>query len=189
MDTGIEVRSALGRFDDFATVVGPRRPDAGGCWCMAYRDSRVGTFARADHMRDLCSQDPGPGVLAYVDDQPAGWCSIAPRDTYRRIVNSRTIPVLDEGRDVWSVVCFVVRPGYRKRGLMHVLLEGAVEHAAGHGAFAVEGYPADVAGDRVDVISGYVGTTRLFEEHGFRRASPTTGRSGGRPRWVLRKEL
>jgi hypothetical protein len=43
--------------------------------------------------------------------------------------------------------------------------------------------------DRVDVVSGYVGTTRLFEEHGFVRASPTTGRSGGRPRWVLRKQL
>jgi hypothetical protein len=46
-----------------------------------------------------------------------------------------------------------------------------------------------VDGDRVDVISGYVGTTRLFEEHGFVQASPTTGRSGGRPRWVLRKQL
>ena len=183
-----EVHPAVGRFDDFATVVGPRRPDAGGCWCVAYRDSRVGTFERPAYMRDLCARDPGPGVIAYVDGEPAGWCSVAPRSTYRRLVNSRTIPSLDE-RDPWSAVCFVVRAGYRGRGLMHVLLDGAVAHAAAHGAQVVEGYPVDVAGERVDLVSGYVGTTRLFEQAGFSRASATTGRSGGRPRWVMRREL
>lgn len=39
------------------------------------------------------------------------------------------------------------------------------------------------------MISGYVGTVGLFERAGFVRAAPTTGRSGGRPRWVMRKEL
>jgi hypothetical protein len=47
----------------------------------------------------------------------------------------------------------------------------------------------DVDGERVDLISGYVGTTRLFERAGFERALRTTGRSGGRPRWVMRREL
>src|SRR5690606_6740886 len=102
--------------------------------------------------------------------------------------NSRTIPFVDE-RDAWSIVCFVVRGGYRKQGLMHHLLEGAVEHARSQGAEVVEGYPADAGGDRIDSISGYVGTTGLFGEHGFVRASETTGVSGGRPRWVMRREL
>lgn len=184
----IEVRSAVGRFEDFATVVGTKRVDAGGCWCMAYRDSRVPTLERPDYMRAECSQEPGPGVLAYVDDEVAGWCSVAPRSTYRRLMRSRTIPFVDE-RDPWSVVCFVVRAGFRKRGLMHHLLDGAVAHAAASGAEVVEGYPADVGEDRVDVISGYVGTVRLFEQGGFERALETTGVSGGRRRWVMRREL
>jgi GNAT superfamily N-acetyltransferase len=181
----VEVRPATGRFDDFATVVGPGQRDARGCWCMSYRDSRVPWNERAAVMSELCDTDPGPGVLVYVDDVVAGWCSIAPRSSYRRLTNSRTIPVLDD-RDAWVAVCFVVRAGYRRHGLSRHLLAGAVEHAESHGAELVEGYPVD---GRVDVISGYVGTVSLFEGAGFARIAPTTGRSGGRPRWVMRREL
>src|SRR4051812_27462225 len=104
-------------------------------------------------------------------------------------MRSRTIPLVDE-RDAWSVVCFVVRSGFRGRGLMHDLLAGAVAHAAASGAEVVEGYPVDVGeGERVDRISGYVGTRRLFEAAGFTRAADTAGHSGGRPRVVMRREL
>ncbi|WP_149202179.1 GNAT family N-acetyltransferase [Actinotalea subterranea] len=185
---GTVVLPAVGRYDDFATVVGTRRPDAGGCWCMSYRDSRVPNLERPGYMRDECAAEPGPGVLAYVDDVVAGWCSIAPRSTYRRLMRSRTIPFLDE-RDAWSAVCFVVRPGFRGRGLMHELLAGAVAHAAAHGAEVVEGYPVETGGTRVDVISGYVGTVELFEAAGFHRAGPTTAHSGHRERWIMRREL
>ena len=100
---------------------------------MAYRNSSLDMPGRIAHMRALCASEPGPGVLAYVDGKTAGWCSVAPKSTYRALVNSRTIPhVQDEA--AWSVVCFVVRPGFRRRGLMHELLEGAVGHAHAMGA-------------------------------------------------------
>jgi len=184
----IEDRPAAGRFEDFAAVGGTQRPGARGCWCMAYRDSRVPPDERPDYMRAECATEPGPGVLVYVDDVVAGWCSVAPRASYRRLLSSRTIPILDE-RDAWVVVCFVVRTGYRRHGLMHHLLAGAVDHARSHGAEVVEGYPVETGGDRVDVISGYVGTVDVFEQAGFERVAPTTGRSGGQPRWVMRKPL
>ncbi len=155
---------------------------------MAYRNSSLGTADRVAHMRALCDGEPGPGVLAYVDGQAAGWCSVAPKSSYRALVNSRTIPhVQDEG--AWSVVCFVVRPGFRRRGLMHELLEGAVGHAHTMGAAVLEGYPVDPSGERIDQISGYVGTVPLFEAHGFSRVCPTTGQRGGKPRWLVRREL
>jgi GNAT superfamily N-acetyltransferase len=184
----IEVRPAVGRFEDFKTVVGTTRPDAGACWCMSYRDSRVPNAERPGYMKAECSAEPGPGVLVYVDDEVAGWCSIAPRETYRRLLHSRTIPILDE-LDAWIAVCFVVRAGYRKRGLMHHLLEGAVAHAEAHGADVVEGYPVVTAGERVDVISGYVGSVDLFEQSGFEQAASTTAHSGGRDRVIMRRYL
>ncbi|MEE6274139.1 GNAT family N-acetyltransferase [Georgenia wangjunii] len=183
-----EVRSAVGRFEDFALVAGTKRPDAGGCWCMSFRDSRVPNLERPDFMRRECDSEPGPGVLAYVDGEVAGWCSVAPRSSYRRLLRSRTLPLLD-GPEPWSIVCFVVRPGFRRRGLMHDLLAGAVEHAATHGAAVVEGYPIEKGAEKVDVISGYVGTVEAFERAGFHRAAPTTGHSGHRPRWLMRREL
>jgi GNAT superfamily N-acetyltransferase len=155
---------------------------------MAYRNSSLGMPGRIAHMRTLCASEPGPGVLAYVDGKTAGWCSVAPKSTYRALVNSRTIPhIQDEA--AWSVVCFVVRPGFRRRGLMHELLEGAVGHAHAMGATALEGYPVDPDSERVDQTSGYVGTVPLFEAHGFSRVCQTAGRRGGKPRWLMRRDL
>jgi GNAT superfamily N-acetyltransferase len=189
----VEVHSAVGRFDDVKRVVGTQRPDAGACWCMSYRDSRLNNLERPLYMADECSREPGPGVLAYVDGEVAGWCSIAPRSSYRRLMNSRTIPFLDgpvAAAEAWVAVCFVIRPRFRRQGLMNVLLEGAVEHARAHGAAVIEGYPIESESTgKVDIISGYVGTTRLFERAGFERAAETTAHSGGRVRWVMRKEL
>lgn len=185
----IDVLPATGRWDDFATFMVPRKPGGGGCVCMSYRDARLGMPERIEYMRSECSAEPGPGVLVYVDGEVAGWCSVAPKSTYRRLMHSRTIPHLDEERDPWSIVCFVVRGGFRKRGLMHDLLDGAVEHARASGAAVVEGYPADTGGERVDVISGYVGTVALFEKHGFSRVQATDAHSGATVRWVMRREL
>ena len=185
---GVQVRPAAGRWADFASFMVPRTPGGGGCVCMAYRDSGLGMPGRIAHMRALCAAEPGPGVLAYVDGQPTGWCSVAPKSTYRALVHSRTIPHLhDEG--AWSVVCFVVRPGFRRRGLMHHLLAGAVGHARAMGAAVLEGYPVDPGRGRVDQTSGYVGTVRLFEAHGFSRVCQTAGHRGGKPRWLVRREL
>jgi GNAT superfamily N-acetyltransferase len=156
--------------------------------CMAYRNSSLAMPGRIAHMRGLCDSEPGPGVLAFVDGQVAGWCSIAPKTSYRALVNSRTIPHVDDAA-AWSAVCFVVGKGFRRRGLMHDLLDGAVEHARASGATVIEGYPVEIEGDRVDQGSAYVGTVRLFEAHGFERVLQTTGRSGGKPRWLVRREL
>ena len=185
---GIEVRPATGRWDDFASFMVPRKPGARGCVCIAYRNSSLDMPGRVAHMRALCQSDPGPGVLAYVDDQVAGWCSVAPKSTYRALVNSRTIPHIQD-EHAWSVVCFVVRPAFRRRGLMHHLLDGAVEHAQAMGATALEGYPVDPGRDRIDQTSGYVGTVQLFEVHGFSRVRQTAGRRGGKPRWLVRRQL
>jgi GNAT superfamily N-acetyltransferase len=145
---------------------------------MAYRNSSLDMPGRIAQMRTLCAGEPGPGVLAYVNGQTAGWCSVAPKTTYRALVNSRTIPhVQDEG--AWSVVCFVVRPGFRRRGLMHQLLDGGVGHAHAMGAIVLEGYPVDPGSERVDQTAGYAGTVPLVEADGFSRVCQTAGHSGG----------
>ena len=39
------------------------------------------------------------------------------------------------------------------------------------------------------MLSGYVGSTELFEKAGFERVVLTSSRIGGRDRWVMRKRL
>ncbi|MGR0220022.1 GNAT family N-acetyltransferase [Agromyces sp. ZXT2-6] len=188
----IDVRAAS-VFDDVAAVVGPKRPDASVCWCLSYRltssaENRalVGP-ARGERVRELVAEDPAPGVIAYDGDEPVGWAAVHPRSDTSFATNRR-IPHVDD-LDVWSVWCIRVRPGHRGEGLSHRLLAGAVEFAREHGAPAVEGYPVDNHGAKVDLTMAYVGTRALFERAGFTKAADTTSVLNGFPRVVMRLDL
>jgi GNAT superfamily N-acetyltransferase len=180
------------RFADVATILGPKNPMSNVCWCLTYRldpaTNRALTGpARGDYVRQLCSREVAPGVLAYDGDTVVGWAAVAPRarTTFAR---SRKIPHVDD-LPVWSIWCVRVRPGHRRQGVAHALLDGAVTFARSHGAPAVEGYPVDNKGARVDLTMAYVGTRGLFERAGFTHAADTTSVSGGFPRVVMRLDL
>lgn len=101
---------------------------------------------------------------------------------------NRKIPHVDDS-DVWSVWCIRVRPGHRKQGISHQLLAGAVDFARSHGASAIEGYPVDNGGAKVDLTMAYVGTKALFERAGFVQASATESVLDGFPRVLMRLSL
>jgi GNAT superfamily N-acetyltransferase len=188
---GIEVRPAT-VFDDVATMVGPKRPDANVCWCLSYRISNAESRAlvgveRGARVRALVAETPAPGVLAYDGDEVVGWAAVHPRaDT--SFARNRKIPHVDDV-DVWSVWCIRVRPGYRGSGISHELLRGAVDFARDHGAPAIEGYPVDNGAKKVDLTMAYVGTRSLFEKAGFSVAAQTDSVLNGFPRLVMRLDL
>ena len=189
----IDVRPAtLQRFDDVATMLGPKNPASTVCWCLSHRlDSRTSRqlvgAVRGDYVRDLCSREVAPGVLAYDGDEVVGWAAVAPRAELP-FARSTKIPHVDD-LPVWSVWCIRVRPGHRRQGISHALLEGAVDYARQHGAPAVEGYPVDNHGAKVDLTMAYVGTRGLFERAGFTKAADTDSISGGFPRVIMRLAL
>jgi GNAT superfamily N-acetyltransferase len=186
----IEVRPAA-VFADLRTMVGPKRPDADVCWCLSYRIpskenlSLHGT-ARGEKVEALMKLGP-PGVLAYEQGEVVGWAAVHPRaDT--AYATSRKIPHVDD-LDVWSVWCIRVRPGHRGEGISHELLAGAVRFAKENGAPAIEGYPVDNKGEKVDLTMAYVGTRTLFEKAGFRKAADTDSVISGFPRVLMRLDL
>jgi hypothetical protein len=103
---GIEVRAAT-EYDDVATMVGPKRPDANVCWCLSYRlpskeQLALTGPARGTRVRQLLRYGP-IGVLAYDGDEVVGWAGVARRaDT--GFARNRRIPHVDD-LDVWSVWC------------------------------------------------------------------------------------
>jgi len=188
----IEVRPATA-FDDVKTMVGPKRPDANVCWCLSYRltsskeNLSLNGPARGERVRELCGQDPPPGVLAYDGDEVVGWAGVHPRaDT--SFARNRKIPHVDD-LDVWTVWCIRVRPGHRGGGISHALLAGAVEFARDHGAPAIEGYPLDNRGKKIDLTMAYAGTQALFERAGFTKAADTDSVLNGFPRVLMRLDL
>jgi GNAT superfamily N-acetyltransferase len=189
----IEVHAAAGRFDDVAHILAPRGVDAPACWCLSYRipsgeNNRLRGPERPEFVRRLTERQPSPGMLAYVDGEPAGWCGSGLRSQMGRLVRSKTIPLVDE-RPVWSVVCFVVKAPYRRQGVARALLDATVDYAVEQGVTAVEAYPVDTQGDKISSSFAYMGTTSFYEKAGFERVMLTEARSGGRPRWIMRRDL
>ncbi|HEX6336920.1 MAG TPA: GNAT family N-acetyltransferase [Jiangellaceae bacterium] len=189
----IEVKpSTAARFDDVATMLGPKNPGSSVCWCLSHRlDSKTNRElvgpARGEYVRMLCSRKVAPGVLGYEDGEVVGWAAVAPRAELP-FARSTKIPHVDQ-LPVWSVWCIRVRPGHRGRGISHALLDGAVAYARSHGAPAIEGYPVDNKGKKVDPTMAYVGTRAVFERAGFTKAADTTSVSGGFPRVLMRLDL
>ena len=201
---GMRVRPATAQLWDDVTTVFGTRGDPARCWCQWFRmrndgwkvattaSNRAALRAQLDAAADGRSGgSPPPGVLAYTDDEPVGWCAIAPRASYARVLASpmlraarRTATETDDS-DVWSLTCFVVRVGHRRQGVAGALLDGALELARSHGARGVEAYPGDIAA-KASVSSSelYHGPLQLFEARGFREVA----RSGA-ARAVVRLDL
>jgi GNAT superfamily N-acetyltransferase len=125
------------------------------------KESRVAALA------DLVGRDVPVGVLAYQDEEPIGWCSIAPREMYAALERYRALPRLDDAR-AWSVVCFFVDSRLRRQGVTLGLLRAAVEYARSRGADVVEGYPVE-PGAR---LYTYMGSPATFRAAGFCDVTP-----------------
>lgn len=179
------------RFDDLATVINPTRRET-HCWCLSHRlpareIAELGGGSREDAMRALTRREPAPGVVTYRDGQPVGWCSISPRADIPRLRSSKLIRPVDDV-PVWSIICVIVRSGYRRQGVTGHLIDGAVAYAAAQGAPAVEAYPVDPEG-RMDLTMAFVGTKAMFDGAGFRQVGTTDAVASRMPRIVMRRDL
>jgi predicted GNAT family acetyltransferase len=151
------------------------------CWCMVWRR----TSEEAKHhdgpdrkrqMKARIGKGIPVGLIAYVEDEPTAWVSIAPRESYRNLGGPEPVP----GETIWSLVCFYVPRRLRGDGMVYRLIEAAVEHAREKGATVVEAYPVDEAAPSYR----FMGFVPAFEKAGFREV----GRAGTR-RHVMRREL
>ncbi len=161
-----------------------------GCWCMFWRlsgreYSRLRGEPARRMLRDLVKADPPPGLLAFRGGRPAGWCAVAPRANYGRILRSTTLrPADPDAPGVWAVPCFYVHRRHRRAGVAESLLAAAVSFVTEQGGRAVEGYPLNLGYRRYPAADLYTGTSALFARYGFHEvARPSAGRI------IMRRDL
>jgi GNAT superfamily N-acetyltransferase len=175
------------RWPDLERLFGERGA-CGGCWCMWWRMTRAqfnhrkGTKNKAA-FKKIVKSNQRPGVLAYLDGQPVGWCAVGPRETYPMLERSRVLGRVDD-KPVWSVTClFVARP-YRRGGVSRELLRAAVAHAMSAGATVVEGYPVEPRKSSMPDAFAWTGLDSAFRGAGFKEVAR---RSTTRP--IMRLEV
>ena len=132
------------------------------CWCMAWRTNEnkksvPGKSGKKLSIKRRVDEGVPVGMLAYFDNAPIAWCSIAPRDTYRPLGGDDSLD------NVWSLTCFFVKREFRNEGIASELLNAAVKNAKENGAKYVEAYP--VAPDSPSYR--FMGFKPMFEKAGF----------------------
>ena len=132
------------------------------CWCMAWRMTKEelkqnNSGSRKKFIKERVWSKTPIGLLAYIDDVPMAWCSIAPRETYQRLGGEEDL------EDVWSIVCFFIKRDYRDQGLVDQLIEKAKKYARKNGAKYLEAYPVKPSSPSYR----FMGFTHTFEKADF----------------------
>jgi len=158
------------RWDDFATLFGENGA-CGGCWCMTWRVRRSEFNKNKGEgnrlaMHGLVESGEVPGIIGYLDDEPVGWCAVAPREQYPALERSRVLKRVDD-LPVWSVSCFFVRKDQRNKGLTVQLLRAAVEYVRQLGGRIVEGYPVEPRTGKMPAVFAWTGIASAFIKAGF----------------------
>ncbi len=158
-------------WNDLVELFGPRGA-CGGCWCMFWRlthaewEKQKGEKNRKA-LKKLIDSGEVPGILAYANGKPVGWCSVAPRERFIRLENSRVLKRVDD-KPVWSVVCFFIAKEFRRSGVTVALLKAAVEYARKKGAKILEGYPVEPKKGKMPDVFAYTGLASAFRQAGFK---------------------
>lgn len=164
----------------------------GHCFCQRFRIAVrdwpwVSDTARAAALRDqtgceavgaVCSS----GLLAYLGDDPVGWCAVDRRTATPGLFKSQ-VPRAGRAEDkadphIWAITCMIIRPGFRRRGFTTALAQAAVAQARDQGALALEAYAMLNPGG-ADLPWGemHVGSPRAYAVAGMTEvAHPTPSR-------------
>jgi GNAT superfamily N-acetyltransferase len=161
-------------WEDFEQLFGIKGACA-GCWCMYWRvKSSVWEKQKGDNnkkaMKKIIFSDTIPGIMAYHKSEPVGWCSVAPREEFSRLDNSRILKPVDE-KFVWSVVCFFIHKDYRKQGLSTALLNAAKKFVKTSGGKILEGYPIEPKKDKMPDVFAWTGLSAAFLTAGFKEVA------------------
>jgi GNAT superfamily N-acetyltransferase len=155
-----------------------------GCWCMYWR---IGSAYRSrpreqnkKAFREIVERGPPPGLLAFDGDLAVGWCQLTPRDTLPWLDRVWRLKRVDDV-PVWSLSCFYVRKGYRKRGITAALVAAALQAAKREKAPALEAYPLDA--ELTPSASG-TGFASTFARAGFKAIARHV-----QPRPIMRHDL
>lgn len=134
-------------------------------------------------LKAVVDSGEAPGILAYANGSPIGWCAVAPRETYPALDRSRVLKRIDD-KPVWSIVCLFIAKEYRRKGVSVELLKAAVKYVRKRGGRLVEGYPVEPRKDAMPDVFAWTGVASAFLKAGFVECER---RSETRP--IMRRDL
>jgi len=153
-------------------------PEWSDCYCGFYDTSddlwdatgKAGPANRAARAERIRS-GKAHGLLAIADGRVVGWCNAQPRSSF---LNMRryAIAVDNPAEPVGSIMCFLVPPGHRGKGVGSALLNAACNKFRRDKLQVAEGYPTTNPVKRAWEIpwaeENYKGSLNMYLKAGFK---------------------
>lgn len=154
----------------FDNIAFSDNPEWSGCYCHFYHfagsreqwrkatkeENRIATTT-------LIKENVMKGFLAFVNGKPVGWCNVNSKEIYNKIPIDTASEDSSEEK-IASLVCFLIAPAYRRKGVARKLLHYAIEFLKEKRYSCIEAYPRK--GELSDAHS-YHGPVSLFNSEGF----------------------
>jgi len=152
----------------FDNMIFRENPDWSICYCYDYHFlGDVATCTRESNrtaVTNLIIEDKLTGYLAFDNDKPIGWCNANNRLNYQRLL--RDYDLIDNPDDkVCSVVCFLIHPNHRRKGIAQKILEKIITDYSGKDYDYIEAYPKK---GKSSYDSNFKGPLELYERFDFR---------------------
>lgn len=134
-------------------------PEWSSCYCQCFYEdhSKIHWPSRTANENRECAirrirQGQMQGLLAYQDGSVVGWCNAAPRE----LLHALDAEPISNSEQVGTILCFLVAPSARGRGVATALLNAACQHLRKQGLSSVEANPRPTAKGTAENHFGYL---------------------------------
>lgn len=152
----------------FDNIVFTENPHWSECYCYSFHFTGPDDQWNKDENRSsvirLIKENKMAGYLAFHDNKPVGWCNANDRLNYQRLL--KYYDLIDNPDDkAGSIVCFVINPELRRKGIANKLLERVIKDYTSLGYDYLEAYPGK---GELSCEKHYKGPLDLYEKHNFK---------------------
>lgn len=123
-------------------------------------------YRKRNYAKELIQNGTLNGFAAFYEGQIVGFCNADTKDHYFRMSRENHPDSwinVNENDKILAIVCFIVAPDMRRKGVAKALLECACQYAQENGYDYVEGYPSE--GEFA--VNNCGGSASMYMEQGF----------------------
>jgi ribosomal protein S18 acetylase RimI-like enzyme len=152
----------------FDNIAFTEHPDWSVCYCFSYHFIGTKNEWNMENNRSsvikYISERKMTGYLAYYGEKPVGWCNVNNRINYERLL--KYYELIDNSNDkVCSIVCFLIDPDYRRKGIAKKILEHICIDYSKQNYDYIEAYPGK---GQLSCEEHFKGPLKLYEKFDFK---------------------
>ena len=152
----------------FDNDVHTENPDWSKCYCYSFHfigdEDQTNKEDNRSSVIQLITENKLHGYLAYYDNKPIGWCNANNRLNYEKLL--KYYDLIDNPTDkVCSIVCFLISPDFRKKGIAQKILEQIIHDYSSLDYDYLEAYPGK---GNLSCEKNFKGPLGLYEKYNFK---------------------